>query len=73
MNANDIEAARRAGATPPELYELALDGIKFRAWVWGASHRPSVVAKALAPCLTVDDYRRAIEGLLARGEITLDR
>lgn len=78
MTPADIEQTRKwlssGGAlksdTSQALCELALDGLKFRAWANGASSKPSVVAVALAPCSTLHDFRLAIERLLADGKIS---
>lgn len=51
------------------LCELALDGLKFRFWCEGATHTPGRLASALANCVTVDQYRRAIDKLIAPGSV----
>lgn len=40
------------------------DGALFRYWCEEASYRPSRVAKALTHCLTPDEYRKALLGLM---------
>jgi hypothetical protein len=57
------------------LTELALDGLRFRAWCEGASTfgRPGIcdIARLLAECTTAQDYREAIDKFIIlreRGE-----
>lgn len=62
-----IEEMRRYGADQA-LCELALDGLRFRAWCEGAStfSNPGVsaLAKLLANCTKPQDYREAIDRFL---------
>jgi hypothetical protein len=65
----DIERARlalseRGFSDVNQLCELALDGLRFRAWIEGASYEPAGVARALAYCLSPQDYRTAIDGII---------
>ena len=79
MNAGEIERLRQVlrGRIDPDLAnrlcELALDGLKFRAWCEGATRTPARFATGLAGCLTVKDYRTAIERLMHPGLITRPR
>lgn len=41
------------------------DAMLFRFWIQEASVRPIRLSKAIAHCVTPDDYRRALHDLLA--------
>lgn len=75
MSPQEIEEQRKLlkEVLPPSvangLCELALDGLKFRGWVDGASRCPSIVATALAHCTKPEQYRKVLEDLLASGKI----
>lgn len=71
MTAAEIERLRLGLAqhyteesTINDLCALALDGLRFRIWIDEATHRPGRVAKALADCLTPNQYRTAIDSLI---------
>lgn len=55
-----------SAGTVDELADLALDGLRFRFWIELASTRPSAVVDALLRCTKVEDYRRAIDGLIVK-------
>ncbi len=40
------------------------DAIRFRLWIQLAAEKPSVVAKALANCITEEQYREALDALM---------
>ncbi len=46
-----------------ELCELALDGLRFRIWIEGASHGGDIIrlAKLLTDCVQPEHYRAAID------------
>jgi hypothetical protein len=55
----------------PDYDDDARDGVLFRFWIRAASYPggyPSAVAKALGPCETPADYRKALTELaIAKG------
>jgi hypothetical protein len=63
-----IPALREAAIEKMELLELALDGLRFRAWCEGAStfSKPGILelATLLAKCNTPLMYREAIDKFL---------
>lgn len=46
------------------LADVALDGLRFRFWIMMAEQKPSAVARALAPCRTMDEHRAAIDKMI---------
>lgn len=63
-NPSDIEAFRQVTGNDA-IAELALDGLRFRAWCYGASNGFAVkLAVGLAKAENPMDYRVAIDKLL---------
>lgn len=52
---------RQAADEKRELCELALDGLRFRAWCEGASYAPGELASLLAHAIKPEAYRAAID------------
>lgn len=70
MTPERIEEFRKASGEDG-LCELALDGLRFRAWINGIADLATIceVAKAIAYARTPNQYRTAIDGLIGKGRI----